>query len=233
MWEGGEAHRPLGLFFWRNRVTGIFFLGDSLVAETGVYYRPLSLVVPMRAHALLVLAGIAAVALTGVGAFTTSVPTHAGAAVRLLEKAAKAGKHLPKVAPRTALAAKALADAAPAAKVAASVVGVATVEGMVRELGLLSPIVSSAQAEKIVGKWILDAAQEAASKPNSGVTVGLLDGTLRVDGSRTVAGVTITGGEINVYELGQKIVVGCGLTDVAAHLLLQAQGCIMTLFGLG
>jgi hypothetical protein len=85
----------------------------------------------------------------------------------------------------------------------------------------------------VVAKWVSDAAQKAASEPNSGVTFELLSGKLTVDASTTVAGVKITGGEVNLYQLAKDAAVGCVLTDVAIAALMQAEVCLRTLFGLG
>jgi hypothetical protein len=179
-------------------------------------------------------AGMAAFVVAGLWATTASSPANAGAAIiRGATKAAKGlekiPKTLPQAAPKISNSAKALAEAAPEAKVAAAVVGVAIVEKIISELRLLGPSIRPVQAEKVVRKWLFEAAQKAANEPNSSVTFEYLSGKLTVNKSTTVAGITVTGGETNLYSLAKKVVTGCLLADVQS-LATQSLECLLALF---
>jgi len=61
------------------------------------------------------------------------------------------------------------------------------------------------QAEQIIRKRLVEAAQEAQQEPGSGVTFELLSGDLTVDKSIQWGGIKLTGGKVNLYELAKKL----------------------------
>jgi hypothetical protein len=211
----------------------------------------------MRAHPLIMLAAVAICAVAGAVATGTLSSAQEGVAVELFEGAAGTGKGLaehPSIAarlskklhaiienekplvgpvevPGTTPAASAL-DAHEEATVAAAVLSPAVVDGMISDLRT-QPIISADQAEKVIAKWIVDSAQQAASKPNSGVTFEALSGDLTVDASvNVIPGFKIKGGKINIYKFAREVVKYCGIADVA--LLLQTRElqevCLENLF---
>lgn len=65
--------------------------------------------------------------------------------------------------------------------------------------------VTAERVEAIITKRLAEAAQKIASEPSSGVTFEILSGNLKVDASKNLAGVKITGGTINIYRFAKEV----------------------------
>jgi hypothetical protein len=57
------------------------------------------------------------------------------------------------------------------------------------------------ELERIINTEVTNAVQLAAKEPKSGITFEALNGTLKFDQSVTLGGLTVTGGEVNIYKV--------------------------------
>ncbi len=73
---------------------------------------------------------------------------------------------------------------------------------LVEDLTKLSPPVSKLAVESIVKNDLVTTAQNIAKAPDAKVSFDVLSGKLKVEASRVIAGVKVSGGEINVYVVG-------------------------------
>ncbi len=76
---------------------------------------------------------------------------------------------------------------------------------LANDLAALKPPLSKAIVERIVRADMETVAQDAVKKPGSKTTFEVLTGKLKIEASRTIGGINVTGGELNVYGVAGTI----------------------------
>lgn len=79
---------------------------------------------------------------------------------------------------------------------------------LVDDLTALKPPLSKSVVEDIVKRDLARVAEAASTTAGSNVSFEVLTGKLKVDASRTIGGIKITGGDINLYVVGGAITGG-------------------------
>jgi hypothetical protein len=79
---------------------------------------------------------------------------------------------------------------------------------MLADFAKLSPPISQSAADQIIRSELVGVVQQAAKDPASNISFEAFSGKLTVDSSATIAGVKVTGGEINLYKVSLSLAGG-------------------------
>jgi hypothetical protein len=87
---------------------------------------------------------------------------------------------------------------------------------ILNDLDMNAGRLTQSKIKEIVIEEIKKTIQEAESQPNSGITFEVLTGKLTIDSSRPIFGITLTGGEVNVYKISATLAGGVWACNAAA-----------------